>query len=87
LGIGFVVAISPWTCQYSITRMDVHLEIFILFFFSWRADFFPFKYRHTRKRNTKEPSRKRNWNNFQMLGPQNLCKQIYVRSSRRGWES
>jgi hypothetical protein len=33
---------------------------------------------------TKEPGRKRNWNSLRMLGPQNLCRQIYIRSSRRG---
>jgi hypothetical protein len=45
------MAISPWTNQYSVTRMDAHSEIFILFFSSSHVDFFPFRYRHTKKRN------------------------------------
>jgi hypothetical protein len=33
--------------------MDAHSEIFILLFFSsWRVKFFPFRYRHSTKRNT-----------------------------------
>jgi hypothetical protein len=38
--------------------MDVHSKKFILFFSSWRADFFPSRYRHTKKRNAKD---KRTW--------------------------
>ncbi len=53
LGTGFVVAISLWTGRYFVTRMDAHSEIFILLFFSsWRVKFFPFRYRHSTKRNT-----------------------------------
>jgi len=38
--------------------MDADSEIFILLFFSWRANFFPFRYWHTRKKNAGD---KRTW--------------------------
>jgi hypothetical protein len=31
--------------------MNAHSEIFIIFFSSWSANFFPFRYQHTMKRN------------------------------------
>ncbi len=63
LGTGSVVAISPWIGQFSVTRMDAHSEIFILLFPSWCTDFFPSRYRHTRKRNAGD---KRTWSQEQL---------------------
>jgi hypothetical protein len=59
LGTGSDGAISLWTGQYSVTRMDAHSEILFYFFFSsWRMKFFPFRYRHSTKRNAGD---KRTW--------------------------
>ncbi len=56
LGTGFVVAISLWTGGYSVTRMDAHSEkkLFCFFFPSWPVKFFPFRYRHSTKKNARD---------------------------------